>query len=136
MDAVIVDLDGTLADRGDRSPYAHAGFVNDAPFPDVVRLVQSLAAAGNAIVIASGRAERTRQESLEWLDRYLAVPLSGFYLRAEEDNRPDAVVKSEMLAEIQESGFRVWLVIDDRDQTVHMWRQHGLTVAQIAYGDF
>ena len=52
------------------------------------------------------------------------------------DSRRDAVVKGEIFeAEIRDR-WRIVGVFDDRQHVVRMWRELGLTVFQVAEGDF
>lgn len=57
-------------------------------------------------------------------------------MRGCDDNRPDAEVKKSTYFNEIEPGFDVWLVLDDRNQTVEMWREIGLTCLQVANGNF
>ena len=50
--------------------------------------------------------------------------------------RQDAVVKREMFDAHIRDRYRVPYVIDDRNQVVNMWLSPGLTVLQVADGDF
>jgi hypothetical protein len=52
------------------------------------------------------------------------------------DNRPDALVKQELFELHVRHRWRVVGVFDDRRQVVRMWRELGLTVFQVAEGDF
>ena len=107
--AVLVDMDGTLAIITDRSPYSHRGVLKDKPNQPVIDVARALAAAGNRLVIVSGRSELAREETKLWLTRHLGVPFDGPFMRAEGD---------------------------DRDQVVRMWRRQGLTCLQVAEGNF
>lgn len=54
----------------------------------------------------------------------------------EDRGRPDDDVKYDMFYREVAHRFNVLYVIDDRDKVVKMWRDIGLTCAQVAYGDF
>ena len=58
------------------------------------------------------------------------------FMRADNDNRPDAEVKSEMLDKLIEEGHNPVIVFDDRQSVVDMWRARGLLCCQVADGDF
>ena len=47
---IIVDIDGTIARRTDRSPYDMTLVVEDAPVIQVIKLVKSLAQSGYIII--------------------------------------------------------------------------------------
>ncbi|MER7164725.1 hypothetical protein ABT336_01425 [Micromonospora sp. NPDC000207] len=135
--AVLVDIDGTLALRGDRSPFDWGRVGEDLPNPAVVELVQTLAAAGrHRIILLSGRDEVCRWQTELWLDAQ-RVPYDDLHLRPQRDNRKDSVVKAEMYRTLVRDRYEVAFVLDDRDQVVRMWRdEFGLTCLQVAEGDF
>ncbi|KXK60657.1 MULTISPECIES: phosphatase domain-containing protein [Micromonospora] len=135
--AVLVDIDGTLAHRGDRSPYDWSRVGEDRPNPAVVELVQTIAAAGrHRVILLTGRDDVCRWQTELWLDAQ-HVPYHELHMRPHQDNRKDSVVKAEMYRTLVEDRYQVAFVIDDRDQVVHMWRHDlGLTCLQVAEGDF
>jgi predicted kinase len=133
--AWLVDVDGTLALLGARSPHAWHRVGEDAPNPPVVELVRALRGAGNAIVVVSGRDGVAREATLAWLDRH-RIPHDALLMRPRGDNRRDSVVKRELFETRIRRTWQVKGVLDDRDQVVRMWRELGLTCAQVAPGDF
>ncbi|TDB92951.1 5'-hydroxyl kinase, partial [Micromonospora fluostatini] len=67
--AVLVDIDGTLAHRGDRSPYDWSRVGEDRPNPAVVELVQTIAAAGrHRVILLTGRDDVCRWQTELGLD--------------------------------------------------------------------
>jgi len=134
--AILVDIDGTVALMGDRSPYDWARVGSDTPHQAVVAAVRAMHAAGNAIVFCSGRDEVCRAETVAWLELYVGVPYEALFMRPEGDTRKDAVVKREIFDSEIRDRWRIGGVFDDRQQVVRMWRALGLTVFQVAEGDF
>jgi hypothetical protein len=134
--AVLVDIDGTVALMGDRSPYAWDQVGSDSPNPAVIDAVRAMHAAGNAIVFCTGRDDEARAETEAWLDLFVGVPYEGLFMRPPGDNRKDAIVKRELFETGIRERWRVVGVFDDRRQVVRMWRELGLTVFQVAEGDF
>ena len=133
--AWLVDVDGTLALMQGRSPYDWHRVGEDDPNPPVVELVRSLRAAGNAIVVVSGRDGVARSATQAWLDRH-EIPHDALLLRTAGDNRRDSIVKREIFDRRIRPVWQVKGVLDDRDQVVRMWRGLGLTCVQVAPGDF
>ena len=146
---IIVDMDGTLANIEERVKIAVSKkTVNDrrmnwdvfldpevmrnldTPNNDVVLLTRSLAETGHRIVITSARNERHRQVT-EWQLQTWQVPYIKLHLRADDDFRPDAIVKSEILEKIKNEGFNPTVAIDDRNQVVENWRKLGLKCWQV-----
>lgn len=133
---VLVDIDGTVALMGHRSPYAWDRVGADEPNPAVITAVRAMHAAGHAIVFCTGRDEACRAETEAWLELFVDVPYEGLFMRPEGDSRKDSIVKREIFDREVKDRWRVVGVFDDRQQVVRMWRQLGLTVFQVAEGDF
>jgi predicted kinase len=134
--AVLVDIDGTVALMGNRSPYDWHRVGEDLPNPAVITAVRAMHAAGNAIIFCSGRDAECRAETEAWLELYVGVPYEALFMRPEGDGRKDAVVKREIFDREIRDVWRIVGVFDDRQQVVRMWRALGLTVFQVAEGDF
>ena len=135
MRAIICDLDGTLClfDRETRSPYDR-DFENDTINP-AVRYVLDGNDQYNEIIFVSGRIEKFRKVTQEWLDKY------GFgghplFMRKEKDMRKDVIIKQEIYEEHIKDKYDVLFVMDDRNQVVEFWRSIGLTCFQVAEGNF
>ncbi|GGN54673.1 hypothetical protein GCM10010112_04670 [Actinoplanes lobatus] len=135
-EAVLVDIDGTVALMNGRSPYDWRRVGEDEPNPAVIAAVRAMHAAGHAIVFCSGRDAVCRPETEAWLDLYVGVPYEALFMRAEGDSRKDSIVKREIFDREVRERWRIVGVFDDRQQVVRMWRQLGLTVFQVAEGDF
>ncbi len=134
--AVLVDIDGTVALMGDRSPYDWHRVGSDRPNPAVITAVRAMHAAGHEIIFCSGRDAVCRDETQAWLDLYVGVPYAALFMRPEGDSRKDAIVKREIFDIEISDKWRILGVFDDRQQVVRMWRALGLTVFQVAEGDF
>ncbi|MFD2768283.1 AAA family ATPase [Micromonospora eburnea] len=135
-DIVLVDIDGTIALNVSRSPYDMTRVAEDVPNEAVIAAVRAMHAAGHGVVFCSGRDASARADTMAWLDRHVQVPYLALHLRAVGDHRKDAVVKQEFYEREVRDRYRVVGVFDDRQQVVRMWRSLGLTVFQVADGDF
>lgn len=132
----IVDIDGTLALRGERGPYDWDRVGEDLPNPPVVAIVQALLTAGHRVAYVSGRKERCRRQTEMWLAHHVGEgDVVGLWMRGDRDHRPDTVVKREIYRD-HFASLDVFGVIDDRATVVAMWRSLGLTVVQVAEGAF
>jgi predicted kinase len=134
--AILVDLDGTVALMGDRSPYDVTRVHLDLPNEPVIAAVHAMHAAGHTIIYCSGRTDDGREATEAWLAKQVAVPYAGLYMRKTGDTRKDSIVKRELFENHIRSRWRVIAVFDDRNQVVRMWRELGLTVFQVAEGNF
>lgn len=117
-----------------------AACAKDIPVPAICHLAHALMLR-ETVVFVSGRSDQVRSETVKWLQTYLATPSllaerSKLYMRSAGDHRPDHIIKGEMLMAIRADGFEPIMAFDDRDAVVKMWREAGITCAQVAPGDF
>lgn len=141
MKTAIIDLDGTLACIDHRLHHVtdgkkdwnafFEGIPHDTPSEPIVRIVNALRRDNYEIVLCSGRPEKCRESTVEWLQRHKIV-YSSLYMRADGDSRPDHIVKMQLLDGIIEDGFEPFIVIDDRSSVVQAWRERGLVCLQCA----
>jgi predicted kinase len=134
--AVMVDIDGTVALMSNRSPYDESRVHEDGPNGAVIAAVRAMHAAGYQVVFCSGRTEGSRPATERWLREHVDVPFAALYMRAVGDQRRDSVVKAELFDRHIRYAFDVVAVFDDRQQVVDAWRALGLTVFQVAPGNF
>jgi predicted kinase len=139
-EAVMVDLDGTFAIIGDRSPYAGELCAVDLPRHFLHRLVKMLHANGVRIIFCSGRNDKARSATNQWIFKHTGMVAEFDYdllMRADGDGRKDSIVKLELFWRQIAPHFNVLAVFDDRQQVVDAWRSVGLTdVYQVASGNF
>jgi len=131
-DAVLCDLDGTIALIGDRSPYDAAKCEQDIVNEPVRSILQT---SGKAIVFVSGREDKFKPQTLAWLKKH-NISFDALHMRKSGDLRKDSIVKKEIYNEFILDKYNVAFVLDDRDQVVRLWRDLGLTCLQVDYGDF
>ncbi len=134
--AVLVDIDGTVALMSGRSPYDETRVHEDGPNTAVIAAVRAMHAAGYAVVFCSGRTDGSRAATEKWLHEHVGVPFEALYMRAAGDQRRDSIVKAELFDRHIRYAFDVVAVFDDRQQVVDAWRALGLTVFQVAPGNF
>jgi hypothetical protein len=135
LNTVIVDLDGTLALRSGRGPYEWDRVAEDRPNSPVVAVVLALRGVGFEIVVVTGRESSLRAESEAWLLNALGY-LPILFMREAGDYRPDFRIKEEILRQRILPNHEVFLVIDDRQQCVDLWRGMGYPTFQVADGNF
>ena len=143
QELVIFDIDGTLADISGRVHHIrkkpknwnafNEGMAKDKAIHSMIRLCNILYTAGLHIILCSGRNERNRPETVDWLKQQ-GVNYHELLLRKDEDFRSDAVVKREILQGLDRS--QILFVVEDRSRVVEMWRSEGLTCLQCAPGEF
>lgn len=132
--AFICDLDGTVALLDGRSPYDASACVNDRVNSAVASVVNTLAAS-LPLIFVSGREDKYRAQTEEWLSKY-NFKYKDLIMRKSGDSRKDSIIKREILETQILPNYYVHCVFDDRNQVVDMWRSLGLTCFQVAPGDF
>jgi hypothetical protein len=101
----------------------------------VADLVRSLDSAGWKIIVVSGRKDRYREYTSQWL-LWNGISCHRLLMRGEGDGRPDHEIKKDFLILLKKEGLAPTVVIDDRNSVVSMWRAEGVTCFQVADGDF
>lgn len=134
--AVMVDIDGTVAKMVNRSPFDESRVHEDRPNLPVIDAVRAMWLAGHEVIFCSGRTAGCRDATEKWLREHVDVPYAALHMRAIGDTRKDSVVKLELFDQHIRDEWRVACVFDDRDQVVAAWRSIGLTVFQVAPGNF
>lgn len=133
--AVIVDIDGTVANNNGRHPFDWDKVKEDLPINNVIKLVLMYAKNGYDIIFVSGRDGVCYDDSLEWLKEHVIKP-DAFFMRETKDSREDSIIKEEIFWNEIAHKWNVEVVIDDRATVVEMWRSLGLTCLQVNDGDF
>lgn len=135
---IVVDVDGTVALMGDRSPYDWGRVAEDTPNLPVTHALSGMRGSTTKVIFLSGRDESCRTDTWRWLmDHDIALPGSDeLLMRPAGDQRRDDTVKHELFNQHIRDHYDVRLVLDDRDSVVAMWRAMGLTCFQVAPGAF
>jgi hypothetical protein len=149
---IILDIDGCLVDseerlphflNGDRETYDNlyhtdktipAGHVVYGMFLDMVRDTQSL-----EYLFVTGRSELCREYTTLQLQELFGFQIdqSKLLMRPlDSEKEHDTVLKPRLIEEAGYSLDRILLVIEDRDSTVAMWRERGITCWQTQPGPF
>ncbi|MGY3805526.1 phosphatase domain-containing protein (plasmid) [Pigmentibacter ruber] len=144
--AIIIDLDGTLADCEHRRCFI-AGTKKDwKSFSKDENIIQdklNLWCAtiinkfkdSHKILLVTGRMESSRKITIEWLNKF-DIKYDLLLTRKDNDFRKDSVIKEELYKNFIEPHFDVLFCLDDRKQVVDTWRSLGLICLQCADGEF
>ena len=135
-EAIIVDVDGTLAHITDgRSPYDASRAMNDK-LDDAVGIITAMAYQNDyKVIIVTGRSADHKQVTVDWLSEN-GIEYDEIYTRESKDNRKDSIVKREIYENFIEPKYNIKFVLDDRNQVVDMWRSLGLKCLQVEEGNF
>lgn len=124
--AVIVDVDGTVAQMYNRGPFEWSKVGQDLPRDEVIAAVEGVAHAfGAQVLITSGRDEVCRKETQDWLYRH-GIWHKELLMRPKGDHRKDTVVKSEIFWRDIEPKYNVIAAFDDRPVIVRLWHEIGI----------
>lgn len=134
--AVICDIDGTIAIKGDRDIYDYTKIcidtVNDAVKLALMAMEETWEPS---IIFCSGRDDNCRVETEKWLTDN-NIPWDKLLMRKTGDKRKDSIVKQEIYDAEIKGKYNIMAIFDDRNCVVEMWRNNGLPVFQVADGDF
>lgn len=125
--AIIVDIDGTIAERVDRGAFEWDKVGQDKPRSFVIDLIKSYANANDAVVIfVSGRDAVCRAETIRWIGVNMKglqqqIYTTPLYMRREGDMRKDYIVKEEIFWDHIADNYNVIAAFDDRPQVVNLW---------------
>lgn len=136
----VFDLDGTLADVRHRLPLLRrrprdwdaffAAAVDDPPLPAGVALALA-SAAEHEIAYVTGRPERCRRDTEQWLDRH-GLPAGRLLMRRPDDRRPARAAKPELLRRLA-SGTEIAFVVDDDAQVCDAYEAAGFRVRRATW---
>lgn len=132
--AVIFDIDGTLALMGDRSPFDWMKVYKDEVNDIVAEQIEFHRSKGRKILIVSGRDGVCKKLTEDWLDMY-GIKFDGFYMRPENDYRKDTQIKREIYQNEIEGKYNVVAVYDDRLQVLDMWYKEGIFTFNVNQGN-
>lgn len=129
---ILVDLDGTLFDIGDRSPYDAHLCGTDTLNPAVAEVARWAWYFGIHVILMSGRGFRENdryytEQALFWN----GIQYEDLFMRPVGDKQKDYILKEALYREHIEGKYEVLFVMDDRGSVVRMWRSLGLRVFQV-----
>jgi phosphoglycolate phosphatase-like HAD superfamily hydrolase len=132
----VFDIDGVLADVRHRLHHVAArpkdwdAFFGAAPLdPPLAEGVGAVAAAsrgGHVVMYLTGRPERCRRATLDWLDAH-GLPRGELHMRDDADRRPARITKVATLRRLSRR-FRVEAFVDDDAAVVQAVRAAGFPV--------
>jgi predicted kinase len=121
--AVIIDIDGTVAQMVNRHPKVDQDVCRD----QILHTVWGLVEAGYTPIYLSGRDGQCEYDTLQWLEDN-GFPFEGgqFFIRPEGNSEKDTIIKERIFWEHLADNFNVQIAIDDRPCVVSMWNDIGI----------
>jgi len=135
-EAIICDIDGTIAELGDRDRFDESRVGVDKPIKPIIDILK-VYKKGKLItlIVFTGRHATCKRETELWLMNN-DVPYDHLYMRAADNNDKDYIIKEELYRKHVEGKYNVLFVLDDRDGVVALWRRLGLKCLQVENGNF
>ena len=137
----VLDIDGVLADVHhrvhfiDSKPRQWDAFIkaasDDLLIPEGARIVHDAVNAGYLVILVSGRPERIRKITIDWLQRHRIVA-AELYMRKSGDNRPAHVIKTETLRLLTKR-FNIVQFVDNDPQVIRAVNdvRHSLPIRKV-----
>ncbi|MXM64405.1 hypothetical protein GR925_13350 [Streptomyces sp. HUCO-GS316] len=136
----VFDLDNTLADTAHRQRFLErrprdwdaffAAAPQDPPIAEGIALVLD-SARECEIVYLTGRPERCRRDTLDWLAAH-GLPEGRVFMRRNDDRRPARRTKLEILQRLARSR-EIRVLVDDDELVCGDARRAGFTVVRAAW---
>ena len=98
---------------------------NDIPYKKIIELVEEQHEKGLEIVFLTGRPERFRQETSEWLKKNLSFSNFLLVMRGNKDYRNKIEVKRELFKENCDAKNISFCLENDPD-LIKLWQEIGL----------
>lgn len=134
-DAIIVDIDGTLALFGMENPYER-DYSKDMCNPVLKSIIWGFQSDAYyfPILIVSGRFEKYRDITTKWLFDN-DVPYIKLFMRPDSDTRKDDILKEEIYNSYIKDKYNVLCAFDDRKRIKRMWNKLGIYVFDVNQTD-
>lgn len=134
--AYICDLDNTIAKHNGRNPFDDSQIHTDLEIKPVGEVLRSLNLSGYRIIYLSGRQDSCYLQSRKWLeDNNLWFESSELFMRREKDQRPDYIIKEELLINKVVPKYNVIACFDDRYMVVKEWERLGIFCFNVNQGN-
>ncbi len=143
--AIIVDLDGTLANcdhrvhHVEKTPKDWVSFNRGMGLDEInswcAELITAMEGNGFKIILLTGRGEESRSQTEEWLKKH-QISYTELYMRKAQDSREDSEIKREIFLDFIRPEYETLFVVEDRLSVVEMWRKLNITCLQCDWGNF
>ncbi|SVA66723.1 uncharacterized protein METZ01_LOCUS119577, partial [marine metagenome] len=131
INAIIVDLDGTLAILNNRGPFEWENVENDNLNRPIAELIAMSQKHSYKTIILSGRDEAASEKTIKWLNQNDII-YDKLYLRPSNNQMSNADYKRMIFINEIQAKYNVLFILEDLPEVVKMWRDDfDLTVFQI-----
>ena len=131
INAIIVDLDGTLAILNNRGPFEWENVENDNLNRPIAELIAMSQKHSYKTIILSGRDEASSEKTIKWLNQNDII-YDKLYLRPSNNQMSNADYKRMIFINEIQAKYNVLFILEDLPEVVKMWRdEFSLTVLQV-----
>jgi len=131
INAIIVDLDGTLAILNSRGPFEWENVESDNLNRPIAELMAMSQKHSYKTIILSGRDEAASEKTIKWLNQNDII-YDKLYLRPSNNQMSNADYKRMIFINEIQAKYNVLFILEDLPEVVKMWRDDfDLTVFQI-----
>jgi hypothetical protein len=136
---ILVDLDHTISNAFWRDSMIgtvpwdqyHEESKHDKPFKNVVHLINTLWIAGYKIIGLTGRNDKFRQLTTQWLLKY-GVDMDEILMRPDDVFLKNADMKVKLIEDRFKKNYKdISFLIDDNEDTILTFSKLGITTLQI-----
>lgn len=135
-EAIIIDLDGTLAiNDGHRNWYEESKVYNDKVNEYLVKVINGLRNTHPMLklIFVSGRKHECYEDTARFIRDKAKLPIWGLHMRPTLDTRKDAIVKIELYEEHIKGKYNIIAVFDDRPSVCEAWHKEGLPIFRLGH---
>jgi predicted secreted acid phosphatase len=141
---IVVDIDGTIADNSHREGFIQGTQKDWDSFyrPELMKedkliigaregLVKLTHNRNHKVIFLTGRPERTRAVTADWLETYIWPVFEGeLFMRGDKDRRKAHDYKRDQVVKLyaQNKIYHNFLFIDDDPQTYEMFWEYGVVL--------
>ncbi len=135
---VICDIDGTIANNDHRQHFLKGkkdwdGFFSelykDKPIFEIIDKVNSLENEGHKIYFLTGRPEKYKLQTKDWLKKYFTFDLE-LLMRNNSDRRNKIEIKKELF-QTYLSSFEIKVIFENDPNLICLWKKLGLNVFEV-----
>jgi predicted secreted acid phosphatase len=145
--AIIIDIDGTVADAHHRLHLIEKKLPDGDAFYDLMvdytplvdnyeKIKQFIASHPDelAYIFVTGRRDTHKIITIEWLKKHGFIHPTLLLMREDGDHRPDTEVKQEIFKTVIEPFYDVVMAFDDRPRILRMWESLGIPTTDMGDG--
>jgi predicted kinase len=140
-DAIICDLDGTIADNSWRNVYNTSLCEQDRPIGEIIDLINLESGIfiedecwNTKILFVTARSEIYREKTHDWLIKHVELVHTNninLFMRPDCDKRHATIIKKELYEQHIKGKYNVKYTLDDNPAICRMWRRLGLKTLQL-----